>query len=50
MDNTLKQLLQELFAVSMERDKLQEQLRLVQAEYTDLKSKTEKARGADKGI
>lgn len=50
MDNTLKQLLQELVAVSMERDKIAEQLRLLQADYTDLKNKTEKSLGAGKSV
>lgn len=50
MDQTLKQILSELMACSQELERMREQLRLLQAEHADLKKKTEKARGADKGI
>lgn len=50
MDWTLKQLLADYYRVSGELDKALEQLRLLQAEYTDLKNRTEESRGANKSI
>lgn len=50
MDWTLKQLLADYYRVSAELDKAQEQLRLLQAEYTDLKNRTEKGRGANTSV
>lgn len=50
MDPTLKQLLQELVDTSAELARVREQLRLMQADYSDLKGKTEKVSGANKGI
>lgn len=37
MESTLKQILSELFAVSQQLDQAREQLRQLQAAYTDLK-------------
>lgn len=51
MDNTLKQILQDYVDVSHALHEAQEQLRLLQAEFTDLKNKNEaRVASANKGI
>lgn len=45
MDNTLKQLVQELVDTSAELRRVSEQLRLLQADFTDLKNKADKGAG-----
>lgn len=45
MDNTLKQILQDYIDVSAELARVREQLRLLQADYTDMKNKADKGAG-----